>query len=264
MGRDRPRADRRRPAVVGSRDGGDRPSAGRAARCHHPARHGGLRGRGGLHAARHHRREPARAAAPCARPHPPDDRRGDRCAASCRGDGTARAARRCCRPRRGESRWRPGQLLAVGRRVTPITDWLIRTGDRDGDIVARRHLSGGETWHHESKPGNGTRRRARRPQRPSARATRQDRAAIERQQPESSAARGGVEPHVRSGRSRRIRSPGSATTAVRCRQQPADVRSAEQSVPLDWDARARVSGAATGCGSTAIRRRGSSPGGWRT
>ena len=39
---------------------------------HHPARHRGLRGRGGLHAARHHRREPAGAAAPCARPHSPE------------------------------------------------------------------------------------------------------------------------------------------------------------------------------------------------
>ena len=46
-------------------------------------------------------------------------------------------------------------------------------------------------------------------------------------------------------------------------QQPADVRSAEQSVPLDWDAvRAYLAG--TGCDSTTIRRRGSSPADWRT
>ena len=124
VGRDRPGANRRRPAVVGPRDGGDRPPAGRAARRHHPARHRGLRGRGGMHAARHHGREPARAAAPRARPHPPDDRRGDRSAASRRGDriGAPDAATRAATCR--ESTGGLGEFAAAGasRRSDGLAD----------------------------------------------------------------------------------------------------------------------------------------------
>ena len=84
----KPGTDRRRPAVVGPRDGGDRTPAGRPARGHHPAGHRRPGRGGGLRTARHQRREPAGPAASCPWSDPPGDRRADRPAARGRGTGT--------------------------------------------------------------------------------------------------------------------------------------------------------------------------------
>ena len=184
---------------------------------HHPARHRGLRGRGGVHAARHHRREPARAAAPCARSYSPGDRRGDRGAASCRDGAPSRRARR-------GSDATVAHCLAAWARCT--CRWMqigpTLVDPRDGGIVVRLYGWRG-AWHHAKQD---PRRHQPRCPRPAAAAEPPCDPAdcpAQRQQSESSAARGGLEPHVRPGRIEEPVHPlarhcrdGAVPTAGRC------------------------------------------------